>query len=74
MKGWRHTSKYNPVLTRRKFESLFGLTQATAGRYMAKLVKEGKLKNISTYYHPIYVPEAGYYGAPAQGNDGQAGT
>ena len=34
----------NSVLTRRKFESLCGLTRATAGRYIAQLAKDKKLQ------------------------------
>lgn len=50
------------VLTRRQFEFLCGLTRATAGRYITRLVKEGKLHNISIPRNPIYEPAPGYYG------------
>ena len=52
----------NSVLTRRKFESLCGLTRATAGRYIAQLAKDKKLRNISIPRNPIYEPMPGFYG------------
>ena len=52
----------NSVLTRRKFESLCGLTRATAGRYIAQLAKDKNLRNISIPRNPIYEPMPGFYG------------
>lgn len=40
----------NSVLTRRKFESLCGLTRATAGRYIAQLAKDKKNCAISPFH------------------------
>ena len=50
------------VLTRRQFESLCMLKRATAARYIARLVKEKKLCNISIPHNPIYEPMPGCYG------------
>ncbi len=47
--------KKRPVIIRRDFEKLFSLTRSTAGRYIVNLVKQGKLKNISTPTSPIYI-------------------
>lgn len=63
--------KTTPVLTRRDFEQICGLTRPTAGRYIARLAKEGKLKNISTYHNPIYMPTPGNYGAEAPVEQGE---
>ena len=55
--------KSNPVLTRRDFQGLCGFTPTTAARQIKRLKEEEKkLKNINTYYNPIYVPMPGYYG------------
>ena len=50
------------VLTRRQFENLCMLKRATAARYIARLVKEKKLCNISIPHNPIYEPMPGCYG------------
>ena len=63
--------KTNPVLTRYSFEQACGLTRATAGRYISRLAKEGKLKNISTYHNPIYVPVPGQYGTEVPAEEGE---
>jgi len=55
--------KSNPVLTRRDFQGLCGFTPTTAARQIKRLKEEEKkLKNINTYYNPIYMPMPGYYG------------
>ena len=53
----------NPVLTRGDFQGLCNFTSTTASRHIKRLKEEEKkLKNINTYYNPIYVPMPGYYG------------
>ncbi|MDE5678720.1 HU family DNA-binding protein [Phocaeicola sp.] len=52
----------NNVLTRRVLEQLCMMKRATAGRHMARLAKEGKLRNISIPHNPIYEPAPGFYG------------
>lgn len=56
----------NPILTRREFQLLCTLVKPTACRILQKLVEGGKLKNISTQYNPVYVPDNGHY-APVAG-------
>lgn len=53
----------NSVLTRGDFQGLCNFTSTTASRHIKRLKEEEKkLKNINTYYNPIYVPMPGYYG------------
>lgn len=52
----------NPILTRSDFQRLCGFTPTTAARHIKRLKEEKKLKNIHTYYNPIYIPMPGYYG------------
>ena len=52
----------NPILTRPDFQRLCGFTPTTAARHIKRLKEEKKLKNIHTYYNPIYMPMPGYYG------------
>jgi len=52
----------NPILTRSDFQRLCGFTPSTAARHIKRLKEEKKLKNIHTYYNPIYMPMPGYYG------------
>ena len=52
----------NPVLTRGDFQGLCNFTSTTASRHIKRLKEEKKLKNINSYYNPIYVPMPGYYG------------
>lgn len=61
-KGLTEYFQTHSVLTRREFEQLFTLTRATAGRYITRLAKEGKLLNISIPHNPIYEPMPGFYG------------
>ena len=56
----------NPILTRRDFQFLCIQMKPTACRILRKLVEEGKLKNISTRYNPVYIPDNGHY-APVAG-------
>ena len=56
----------NPILTRRDFQFLCVQVKPTACRILKKLVEDGKLKNISTPYSPVYVPDNGHY-APMSG-------
>lgn len=51
----------NPVLTRSDFQGLCNFTASTAARHIKRLKEEKKLKNINTYYNPIYMPMPGYY-------------
>lgn len=53
----------NPVLTRSDFQGLCNFTPSTAARHIKRLKEEKKLKNINTYYNPIYRPMPGYYGS-----------
>lgn len=53
------------------------LTHATAGRYIAQLAKDKKLRNISIPRNPIYEPMPGFYGKeklPEPGNGTENGT
>lgn len=50
------------ILTRRTFQAVCDLTETTAARQIKRLLAEGKLKNISTRIHPVYVPAEGWYG------------
>ena len=52
----------NPILTRSDFQRLCGFTPTTAARHIKRLKEEKKLKNVHTYYNPIYMPMPGYYG------------
>ena len=56
----------NPILTRRDFQFLCLQVKSTACRILRKLVEDGKLKNISGKYNPVYVPDNGHY-APVAG-------
>ncbi|NDW12226.1 DNA-binding protein [Bacteroides sp. 214] len=49
------------VLTRVKLQQLCGMTSSTAYRHLTRLKKEGKLNNIGTLRHPIYVPVPGNF-------------
>lgn len=46
----------SPILTRRSFQLLCGMTQVTAFRHIHRLLEEGKIKNINTPRNPVYVP------------------
>lgn len=61
----------NSVLTRREFEKLCKLTRATAGRYINRLVEEGKLRNISIPRNPIYEPMPGCFGSGCSKKEAQ---
>ena len=49
------------TLTRSQFEVLCTQVKSTAHRILQKLVKDGKLKNVSTKQHPVYMPDNGHY-------------
>ena len=49
--------KTHDTLTRSQFEVLCTQVKSTAHRILQKLVKDGKLKNVSTKQHPVYMPE-----------------
>ena len=49
--------KTNDTLTRGQFEVLCTQVKSTAHRILQKLVKDGKLKNVSTKQHPVYMPD-----------------
>ena len=49
--------KTHDTLTRSQFEVLCTQVKSTAHRILQKLVKDGKLKNISTKQHPVYMPD-----------------
>ena len=53
--------KTHETLTRNQFEVLCTQVKSTAHRILQKLVKNGKLKNVSTKQHPVYMPDNGYY-------------
>ena len=53
--------KTHDTLTRSQFEVLCTQVKSTAHRILQKLVKDGKLKNVSTKQHPVYMPDNGYY-------------
>ena len=49
--------KKHDTLTRSQFEVLCTQVKSTAHRILQKLVKDGKLKNVSTKQHPVYMPD-----------------
>ena len=49
--------KTNNTLTRSQFEVLCTQVKSTDHRILQKLVKDGKLKNVSTKQHPVYMPD-----------------
>lgn len=49
-----HFSK-QPILTRKEFQQLCGMTRTTASRRIQKLREAGVLKNIGTQAQPIYM-------------------
>ena len=49
--------KTHDTLTRSQFEVLCTQVKSTAHRILQKLVKDGKLKNVSTKQHPVYMPD-----------------
>ncbi len=51
----------NTILTRRKFQVLCDQVQTTANRILKRLVQYGKLKNIASPHHPVYIPDNGNY-------------
>lgn len=53
--------KTHETLTRHQFQTLCTQVKSTAHRILQKLVKDGKLKNVSTKQHPVYMPDNGYY-------------
>lgn len=58
--------KTHETLTRNQFEVLCTQVKSTAHRILQKLVKNGKLKNVSTKQHPVYMPDNGYYKSVAE--------
>lgn len=59
--------KTHETLTRRTFQILYGQVRATAYRILKKMVESGKLRNIATNHHPVYVPVNGNYGSDKNG-------
>lgn len=49
--------KTHETLTRSQFEVLCTQVKSTAHRILQKLVKNGKLRNVSTKQHPVYMPD-----------------
>ena len=49
--------KMHDTLTRSQFEVLCTQVKSTAHRILQKLVKDGKLKNVSTKQYPVYMPD-----------------
>jgi predicted histone-like DNA-binding protein len=49
--------KTHDTLTRSQFEVLCTQVKSTAHRILQKLVKDGRLKNVSTKQHPVYMPD-----------------
>ena len=58
--------KTHETLTRSQFEVLCTQVKSTAHRILQKLVKDGKLKNVSTQQHPVYMPDNGHYKGVAE--------
>ena len=58
--------KTHDALTRSQFEVLCTQVKSTAHRILQKLVKDGKLKNVSTKQHPVYISDNGYYKGVAE--------
>ena len=49
--------KTHDTLSRSQFVVLCTQVKSTAHRILQKLVKDGKLKNVSTKQHPVYMPD-----------------
>lgn len=52
----------NQVMVRSDFQQLCCMARTTAKTHLSRLREEGKLENIGTRAHPIYVAAPGYYG------------
>ena len=44
-----------PFITRAQFQRMMNVTTITATRKIKELLEKGKLKNLGTRYHPVYV-------------------
>lgn len=53
--------KTHQTLTRRQFQFFCTQVKSTAHRILQKLVENGKLKNVATKQHPVYMPANGHY-------------
>ena len=51
----------NTFLTRQKFQLICSQVQTTANRILKRLVEYGKLKNIASPHHPVYIPDNGNF-------------
>lgn len=51
----RMSFKENDILNTRILQFLCGFTPYAANKHIKRLVNEGKIKNIYTKYHPVYV-------------------
>ena len=54
------------TITRRQFQVLCSQVKSTAQRLLKKLLEDGKLRNIATSQHPVYMPANGYYQSVAE--------
>ena len=54
------------TITRREFQTLCTQVKSTAQRLLKKLLENGKLRNIATPQHPVYVPANGHYAPVAE--------
>ena len=54
------------TITRRQFQILCSQVKSTAQRPLKKLLEDGKLRNIATAQHPVYMPANGYYKSVAE--------
>ena len=51
----------NETITRRQFQVLCSQVKSTAQRLLKRLLDDGKLRNIATSQHPVYMPANGHY-------------
>ena len=49
------------TITRRQFQVLCSQVKSTAQRLLKRLLDDGKLRNIATSQHPVYMPANGHY-------------
>ena len=54
------------TINRRQFQVLCSQVKSTAQRLLKKLLEDGKLRNIATSQHPVYMPANGYYQSVAE--------
>ena len=54
------------TITRQQFQTLCSQVKSTAQRLLKKLLEDGKLRNIATSQHPVYMPRNGHYKSVAE--------